>query len=83
MALEPQHHTPSVRRSTERESLRSSAKRSPNALSRGGWSLRTETFTSMSSDAQTFRLTGRIEAYEGDILVFERDFIEHIPRRFI
>ena len=45
--------------------------------------LRTETFTTMSSDAETFHLTGRIEAYEGDTLVFARDFEEKIPRNHL
>lgn len=34
----------------------------------------------MRSDAENFHLTGRIEAYEGDSLVFERDFEETIRR---
>jgi putative CocE/NonD family hydrolase len=54
-----------------------------STLSRNEWSLRTETFTTMSSDAETFRLTGRIEAYESDTLVFARDFTEDIPRNRI
>jgi uncharacterized protein len=54
-----------------------------STLSRNEWSLRTETFTTMSSDAQTFHLTGRIEAYEGEKLVFVRDFAEKIPRDHI
>lgn len=52
-------------------------------LSRSGWSVRTETFTAMRSDAESFRLTGRIEAYEGDRMIFERDFAEDIPRNHI
>lgn len=50
------------------------------SLSRNGWSVRTETFTTMRSDMQNFHLSGRIEAYEGEKLVFERDFEEKIPR---
>lgn len=49
-------------------------------LSRDGWSIRTETSSTMLSDAENFFLTGRIEAYEGDRLVFERDFKETVPR---
>ena len=52
-------------------------------LSRSGWSVRTETYTTMRSDAQNFHLTGRIEAFEGDTLVFERDFDETIARDHI
>ena len=54
-----------------------------STLSRDGWSLRTETFSSMRSDKDRFYLTGRIEAYEGDSLVFERDFREEVPRDHI
>jgi putative CocE/NonD family hydrolase len=53
------------------------------SLSRNEWSVRTETFTSMRSDAENFHLTGRIEAYEGKTLVFERDFEEKIWRDHI
>ena len=52
-------------------------------LSRTGWSVRTETFTAMRSDAENFYLTGRIEAFEGDTLVFARDFDETIARDHI
>lgn len=34
----------------------------------------------MWSDATTFHLRGRIEAYEGGRKVFERDFRESVPR---
>lgn len=54
-----------------------------STLSRDDWSLRTETFTAMHSDAKNFYLTGRIEAYEGEERVFERDFHETIARDFI
>jgi len=52
-------------------------------LSRDEWSVRTETFTAMHSDAKAFHLSGRIEAYEGEVLVFERDFHDMIPRDHI
>lgn len=52
-------------------------------LSRGDWSIRTEAFTAMRSDAESFHLTGRIEAYEGDKMIFARDFDETIPRQHI
>ncbi|RWO60265.1 CocE/NonD family hydrolase [Mesorhizobium sp.] len=49
-------------------------------LSRNGWSVRTETSAEMRSDAQNFIISARIEAYEGEELVFERNFEEKIPR---
>ncbi|RUM97402.1 CocE/NonD family hydrolase [Pseudaminobacter arsenicus] len=52
-------------------------------LSRGDWSLRTETFSEMHSDAKNFYLKGRIEAYEGENLVFTRNFEDRIPRNHI
>ena len=52
-------------------------------LSRNDWAIRTEAFTAMRSDEQNFHLTGRIEAYEGDKLIFQRDFDEIIPRNHV
>jgi predicted acyl esterase len=52
-------------------------------LSRNGWSVRTETSASMRSDAQNFIVSARIEAYEGEKLVFERDFEETVPRNHL
>jgi uncharacterized protein len=49
-------------------------------LSRPDWSVRTETWSTMRADRSHFHLTGRIEAYEGDALVFARDFQESVPR---
>jgi uncharacterized protein len=50
---------------------------------RDNWRIRTETFTTMRSDKHNFYLTGRIEAYENDNAVFERDFTETIARNYI
>jgi putative CocE/NonD family hydrolase len=47
---------------------------------RGDIRLRTETFSEMWSDTDRFFLKGRIEAYENDALVYERDVSEAIPR---
>lgn len=41
---------------------------------RGPWSTRTETFATMQADRTHFHLTARLEAYEGDRLVFEKDW---------
>jgi predicted acyl esterase len=53
------------------------------ALSRSGWSVRIETHSTMRSDRENFHLAGRIEAFEGDRLVFERDFAETVARDHI
>jgi len=45
--------------------------------------VRTETWAEMRSDAQNFIVSARIEAYEGENLVFERNFEEKIPRALV
>ncbi|MEX0409458.1 CocE/NonD family hydrolase [Aquibium sp. LZ166] len=52
-------------------------------LSRDQWQVRTETITSMRSDATTFFLEGRIDAFEGEKLVFTRKFVNEISRDHI
>jgi hypothetical protein len=52
-------------------------------LGRGDWRVRTETFTSMRSDAEFFHLDGRIEAFEGTRVVFSRQFSNKIKRDLI
>ena len=45
--------------------------------------LRTETRSQMWSDATHFHLTARLEAYENDKLIYERDVTEDIKRHFM
>jgi predicted acyl esterase len=52
-------------------------------LERGGWFVRTETFSSLSCDRESFIVTARIEAYEGDALVHARDHAATIPRTML
>jgi uncharacterized protein len=52
-------------------------------LERGDWSVRTETHSTMVSDANWFYLTGRVEAFEGESLVFEREYEDKIERGLI
>ncbi|MGB0843438.1 MAG: CocE/NonD family hydrolase [Alphaproteobacteria bacterium] len=52
-------------------------------LERGDWSVRTETYSSMTSDAQNFYLTARIEAFEGEELVFGKDLQKTIKRDLV
>jgi hypothetical protein len=47
---------------------------------RGDWSIRTETFGRLTATARHWIVWGKIEAYEGDELVFEKEFNEEIPR---
>ncbi|HEU0221362.1 MAG TPA: CocE/NonD family hydrolase [Paracoccaceae bacterium] len=50
---------------------------------RGGWQVRTEAVTEMTADAQTFTITGRVTAWEGERIVFERAYEERLPRGFL
>ena len=52
-------------------------------LARGDWSVRTDTHSEMWSDAENFYLTARVEAYEGEALIFERDHERKIARRLL
>lgn len=49
-------------------------------LERGEIRLRTETRCEMWADAATFYLSAHLEAYEGDVLVFEKPFSAEIRR---
>lgn len=52
-------------------------------LSRGDWSVRTEARSSMRSDAESFYLTARLEAWEDSDRLFERDFADTVARRHL
>ncbi len=47
---------------------------------RDEWSVRTETFTTMTSDVEKFYLAARLEAFEKNVLVFEKDVKKTILR---
>ena len=49
-------------------------------MERGDIRLRTETKSQMWSDAAYFYLTARLEAYENEKLIYERDVEERIER---
>lgn len=49
-------------------------------IKRAGSPIRVETFSTMRADAQTFYVTNRLEAYEGETRVFERDHEFSTPR---
>ena len=52
-------------------------------LNRGDWSVRTEARSSMGSDAGSFHLAARLEAWEGSDRIFERDFANMIARQHL
>ncbi|MFN4141875.1 CocE/NonD family hydrolase [Aestuariivirga sp.] len=47
---------------------------------RGDWQVRTETYGRMTATKTHWVIWGRIEAYEGETLVFEKEFSEEIHR---
>ena len=49
-------------------------------LERGDLRLRTEAYCAMWSDAESFHLTARIEAWEDDELIYARDVEDSVPR---
>ncbi|MGB3316445.1 MAG: CocE/NonD family hydrolase, partial [Albidovulum sp.] len=49
-------------------------------VERDGMRLRTEAHCAMWSDATDFHLSARMEAWENDRLVFDRDLTERVPR---
>ena len=53
------------------------------ALGRGGWQIRVESTSTMTSDATDFYLDDRLEAFEGDERVFEKTWSRSVPRDFI
>lgn len=49
-------------------------------LSRGDWSVRSETQTTLSAGPETFIVQARLRAWEGDTLIEEAEWNERIPR---
>lgn len=53
------------------------------SLTRGGWSARVETRSTMTSDADQFHLTHRVEAYENGRRIFSRERSFSVPRDLV
>ena len=64
-------------RSARIESLRSSA------FQRGAWAVRIETTSRMTADESSFYLMNRLNAYEGEALLFSKEWSRSIPRDFV
>ena len=47
---------------------------------RGDWDTRTETYATMWADQTHFHISARLEAYENDHLIFEKDIADSVPR---
>ncbi|MBS7537502.1 CocE/NonD family hydrolase [Ancylobacter lacus] len=49
-------------------------------MARGDWSVRTESLAHMSGDADSFRITARLDLFEGEVLARTRTWDVTIPR---
>jgi len=52
-------------------------------LSRGAWRVRTRAAAEMTSTASHLVMKAHLQAWEGDVLVFERQWDEQVERRFV
>jgi len=52
-------------------------------LRRGDWAVRAETYSRMTSDAEAFHLTHVLDAYEGEVCVFNKTWDVTIPRNLV
>jgi hypothetical protein len=52
-------------------------------IARGKWVVRTETYGELTATKTHFIAKGRLEAYEGGKLVFEKDWNRKIPRKLL
>ncbi|MGO4909555.1 CocE/NonD family hydrolase [Pseudorhodobacter sp. W20_MBD10_FR17] len=52
-------------------------------LSRGDWQVRTQAHAEMRTTPETLQFYAKLQAWEGEVLVFEREFSEDVPRDFV
>jgi putative CocE/NonD family hydrolase len=52
-------------------------------LSRGDWSIRTQSWARMTATATHLCMEARLTAWEGEAIVFERHYRDDVPRRFV
>ncbi|MGQ0611496.1 MAG: CocE/NonD family hydrolase [Paracoccaceae bacterium] len=52
-------------------------------LSRGDWRVRTRAWAEMSATATDLVMNARLQAWEGDALIFEREWSQSVERRFV
>jgi len=45
--------------------------------------VKTVAWAEMTATATAFRMVARLQAYEGEALIFERHFDEEVARRFV
>ena len=51
--------------------------------SRGDWKVRTETYSAMTASKTHWHVTGRLEAYEGDVKILTRSWDKKIGRKLV
>ena len=51
--------------------------------SRGDWKVRTETYSAMTASRTHWHVTGRLEAYEGDVKILTRQWDRKIKRKLV
>lgn len=51
--------------------------------SRGDWAVRTRAEAEMTASETHLRMRARLQAWEGEVLVFERDWDDAVPRQFV
>jgi uncharacterized protein len=52
-------------------------------MHRGGWSARVETLSTMSADAEVFRLENLVEAFENEERIYSRESAFEVPRDLV
>jgi hypothetical protein len=52
-------------------------------LSRGDWAVRTCAHAEMTGTATHLHMKATLTAWEGDQVIFTRDFDDKVPRRFV
>ncbi len=52
-------------------------------LSRGSWAVRTEARAEMTATATHLRMQARLTAWEGEAVVFQRDWDDEVERKFV
>ncbi|MBB4287178.1 CocE/NonD family hydrolase [Roseospira goensis] len=52
-------------------------------LRRGGWAVKADTRTVLTATPTTFRITAQLDAFEGDVRIFSRNWDVTLPRDFV
>jgi uncharacterized protein len=50
---------------------------------RGDWKVRTETWSALTCSKTHWHVTGRLEAYENDVLIWSKNWDQHVRRKLL